>query len=49
VQQLPAVHEPPQQKSPGFAEQAPLTVQAAVTHWPLWAWPVVVLQIVDEP
>ena len=49
TQQLPGVHRPPQQKSPALAAQAPLVLQAALTHSPLSVWPVVVLQIVAEP
>ena len=49
AQQLPDVHGPPQQKSEVLAAHGPLALQEALTHWPLAAWPVVVLQIVDEP
>ena len=33
----------------GHLEQAPLTLQPALTQRPLCGWPFVVLQIVDEP
>ena len=49
VQQLPATHKLPQQKSDGLAGQAVLlTVQAALTHFPLFA-PVAVVQMSALP
>jgi hypothetical protein len=46
---LPGTHKLLQQKSPPFAGQAPLTLQADETHWPEVGCDDAVLQIVLDP